>query len=128
MKGTVNAPGSGSVNAKPLQDAAAAAQAAAEKAAADAAAARRAAENAASAASNAQNTANDAKTAAENAQKAVNDMDLSGYMPKTGGTFEGTVSAGSDNQTADEYLLRNSKLSLTEETPSVAGQVCWELK
>lgn len=64
-------------------------------------------------------------TGAETAAKALDNL---GGMPKTGGTFEGTVYAGADNQTADEYLLRNSKLSLTEETPSVAGQVCWELK
>lgn len=127
MKGTVNAPGSGG-NVKNLQDAAAAAQAAAEKAAADAAAARQAAENAASAASNAQNTANDAKTAAENAQKAVNDIDLSGYMPKTGGTFEGVAKAGDSYQARDNYLLRNIKLSPEDETPAVDGAICFQYK
>lgn len=127
MKGTVNAPGSGG-NVKKLQEAAAAAQRAAENAAKDASNAKKAAEDAASAASNAQNTANDAKTAAENAQNTVNNIDLSGYMPKTGGTFEGVTKAGDSYQAKGEYLLRNIKLSAEEETPAVEGAICFQYK
>ena len=115
MKGTVNAPGSGG-NAKKLQEAADAAQKAAENAASAADAAKKAAEEAAKAAENAQKVAEEAKTAVDN-------IDVSGYMPKTGGVFEGIARAGNDYQPKEEYLLRNIKLSAAEEVPTVEGAI-----
>lgn len=41
------------------------------------------------------------------------------------GTFGGKVVASSSGQTHSAYLLRNTKLSSTDETPSVDGQICW---
>jgi hypothetical protein len=41
------------------------------------------------------------------------------------GTFAGQVVANSEGQSPSTYLLRNSKLSATEETPTVNGQICW---
>lgn len=35
------------------------------------------------------------------------------------------IYAGSDYQNPDEYLLRNSKLSSTDSTPTVNGEICW---
>lgn len=44
----------------------------------------------------------------------------------TAGTFAGQVVASASGQTPGTYLLRNSKLSATEETPTVNGQICWQ--
>ena len=41
------------------------------------------------------------------------------------GTFAGQVIAKTDAQTPSTYLLRNSKLSETETTPSNNGEICW---
>ena len=41
----------------------------------------------------------------------------------TGGTFAGEVVASS--QTPSNYIVRNQKLSATEETPTVNGAICW---
>lgn len=41
------------------------------------------------------------------------------------GTFAGQVVANSSNQDVSTSLLRNSKLVLTEETPSVNGEIYW---
>lgn len=46
----------------------------------------------------------------------------------TAGTFAGQVVANSSNQTPTTYLIRNSKISDTEETPTVNGQICWQRK
>lgn len=43
----------------------------------------------------------------------------------TAGTFAGQVVANSTSQTPGTYLVRNSKLSASEETPMVNGQICW---
>ena len=43
----------------------------------------------------------------------------------SGGTFLGQVMASSALQTPSTYLLRNSKLSLVEETPTSNGEICW---
>lgn len=43
----------------------------------------------------------------------------------TAGTFAGQVVAAANGQTPGAYLIRNSKLSATEETPTVNGQICW---
>lgn len=53
---------------------------------------------------------------------------LSSFMQKSGGTFTGQVAAAASGQASSEYLLRNTKLSLTEETPTVNGQICWQCK
>lgn len=41
----------------------------------------------------------------------------------TAGTFAGEVAASS--QTPSNYIVRNQKLSATEETPTVNGAICW---
>lgn len=46
----------------------------------------------------------------------------------TAGTFAGQVAANASGQAADSYVLRNSKLSSAEETPTVNGQICWKYK
>lgn len=43
----------------------------------------------------------------------------------TGGTFVGQVVANNSGQSPSTYLVRNQKLSATEETPTVNGQICW---
>lgn len=43
----------------------------------------------------------------------------------TAGTFAGAVIANSGGQTPGSYLVRNQKLSATEETPTVNGPICW---
>lgn len=43
----------------------------------------------------------------------------------TGGTFAGQVAAAASGQAPGAYLIRNSKLSAAEETPTVNGQICW---
>lgn len=44
----------------------------------------------------------------------------------TEGTFAGQVVANASGQAAGSYVLRNSKLSSAEESPSVNGQICWK--
>lgn len=43
----------------------------------------------------------------------------------TAGTFAGQVVANASGQAAGTYLLRNQKVSLTAEDPTVNGQICW---
>ena len=43
----------------------------------------------------------------------------------TGGTFGGQVAANNSGQSPSVYLVRNQKLSATEETPTVNGEICW---
>ena len=43
----------------------------------------------------------------------------------TAGTFAGQVVANSGGQAAGTYLVRNQKLSASEETPTVNGAICW---
>ena len=43
----------------------------------------------------------------------------------TAGTFAGQVIANSNGQDPSTYLVRNQKLSATEETPTVNGHICW---
>lgn len=47
------------------------------------------------------------------------------YMPKTGGTFTGTIKAGNSYQSYSTSLLRNSKLVSSDTTPSVNGEINW---
>ena len=49
--------------------------------------------------------------------------DVSGLMPKSGGTFEGRVIASA--QTASVSLLRNSKLVAADTDPTVNGEINW---
>lgn len=49
--------------------------------------------------------------------------DVSGYMPKSGGTFTGRVIASA--QTASVSLLRNSKLVAVDTDPTVNGEINW---
>lgn len=46
-----------------------------------------------------------------------------GGVAKAGDTMTGALYAGT--QTYSEYLVRNQKLSLTEETPTQEGAICW---
>ena len=46
-------------------------------------------------------------------------------MPKSGGTFTGTIKAGSSYQSYSTYLMRNTRLASSDITPSVNGQICW---
>lgn len=41
------------------------------------------------------------------------------------GTFAGQVVANGSGQTPGSYVLRNSKLSTVEYTPTVNGEICW---
>lgn len=52
--------------------------------------------------------------------------DVSGYMPKSGGTFTGTAKAGSSYQAVETSLLRNSKIVSTETYPTVNGEINWQ--
>ena len=47
------------------------------------------------------------------------------YMSKDGGTFNGSVYAGSGHQDYDVSLLRNSKLVSSETTPTYNGEIYW---
>lgn len=53
---------------------------------------------------------------------------LSSFMQKSGGAFTGQVAAAASGQAPSEYLLRNTMLSMTEETPTTNGQICWQCK
>lgn len=67
--------------------------------------------------------------------RTVTDTEVSGWntaktqaaaaMPKTGGTFTGTIKAGSSYQSYSTSLLRNSKLVSSDTTPSVNGEINW---
>ena len=47
-------------------------------------------------------------------------------MPKSGGTFTGTVKAGGEGfQDPGTYLLRNTMLAASDTTPTVNGEICW---
>ena len=52
--------------------------------------------------------------------------DVSGYMPKSGGTFTGAVVAGTASTSG--YYVRNIKFSETAETPATEGDICFKLK
>ena len=60
-------------------------------------------------------------TGADTAEEALENL---GAMPVAGGTFTGKAYAGAGMQPAEEYMLRNVKLSLTEETPTAEGHIC----
>lgn len=49
-----------------------------------------------------------------------------GAMPKSGGTFTGTIKvAGEGHQAPGTSLLRNTKLVSSDTTPTVNGEICW---
>ena len=62
--------------------------------------------------------------ASSSAVKAAYDKAVTA-MPKTGGTFTGTIKAGSSYQSYSTSLLRNSKLVSTDTTPTVNGEINW---
>jgi hypothetical protein len=43
----------------------------------------------------------------------------------TAGTFAGQVVANASGQAPGNYCLRNQKVSLTVENPTVNGEICW---
>lgn len=47
------------------------------------------------------------------------------YLAYAGTANYAPIYAGSDYQNPNEYLLRNSKLSSTDSTPTVNGEICW---
>ena len=51
--------------------------------------------------------------------------DVSGYMPKGGGTFTGAVKAAA--AATGGYYVRNIKFSETAETPATEGDICFKL-
>lgn len=67
--------------------------------------------------------------------RTVTDTEVSGWdtaksqaaaaMPKSGGTFTGTIKSGSSYQSYSTSLLRNSKLVSSDTTPSVNGEINW---
>ena len=73
--------------------------------------------------------------AEDSSHRTVTDKEVSGWntaktqaaaaMPKTGGTFTGTIKAGSSYQSYSTSLLRNSKLVSSDTTPSVNGEINW---
>lgn len=73
--------------------------------------------------------------AEDSSHRTVTDTEVSGWntaktqaaaaMPKTGGTFTGTIKAGGSYQSYSTSLLRNSKLVSTDTTPSVNGEINW---
>lgn len=48
-----------------------------------------------------------------------------GAVAKAGDTMTGALYAGASVQTPGTYMVRNSKLSTAEETPTVNGQIHW---
>lgn len=58
----------------------------------------------------------------------VGTHDVGDKMPISGGTFTGNVMADSNSQDPNTMLLRNSKLSLTAEDPTVNGEIVWVYK
>lgn len=47
-------------------------------------------------------------------------------MPKSGGTFTGTVKAGGEGfQDPGTYLLRNTMLAASDTAPTINGEICW---
>lgn len=62
--------------------------------------------------------------ASSSAVKSAYDL-ASGAIPKSGGTFTGSVYAGSSYQSYSTYLLRNTRLNSSDATPTINGQICW---
>ena len=74
--------------------------------------------------------------AGDTTHRTVTDTEISGWntaksqaaaaMPKSGGTFTGTVkAAGEGFQDPGTYLLRNTMLAPSDTTPTVNGEICW---
>ena len=71
----------------------------------------------------------------DSSHRTVTDKEKSGWntaktqaaaaMPKTGGTFTGTIKAGNSYQAPGTSLLRNSKLVSADATPTVNGEIFW---
>ena len=74
--------------------------------------------------------------AEDSSHRTVTDTEISGWntaksqadaaMPKSGGTFTGTIKAGGASyESYSTYLLRNTRLSSSDTTPTVNGEICW---
>ena len=62
--------------------------------------------------------------ASSSAVKAAYDKAVTA-MPKTGGTFTGTIRAGGSYQSYATSLLRNSRLVSSDTTPNLNGEINW---
>lgn len=62
--------------------------------------------------------------ASSSAVKSAYDL-ASNAMPKSGGTFTGSVYAGNNYQSYSTFLLRNTMLASSDTTPTINGQICW---
>lgn len=70
-------------------------------------------------------TTSDVTIASSTAVKTAYDK-ADAAMPKTGGTFTGTVkAAGEGYQDPGTYLLRNTRLAASDTAPTVNGEICW---
>lgn len=47
-------------------------------------------------------------------------------IAKAGDMMIGELFAGESGQAPGKYLVRNQKISATEETPNVEGEICWQ--
>lgn len=75
--------------------------------------------------SNSVTTTSDVTIASSTAVKTAYDK-ADAAMPKTGGTFTGTVKAGGEGyQGPGTYLLRNTRLAASDTAPTVNGEICW---
>lgn len=75
--------------------------------------------------SNSVTTTSDVTIASSTAVKTAYDK-ADSMMPKTGGTFTGTVkAAGEGYQDPGTYLLRNTRLAASDTAPTVNGEICW---
>lgn len=73
--------------------------------------------------------------AEDTTHRTVTDTEVSGWnaaksqaaaaMPKSGGTFTGTIKAGGSYQSYSTYLLRNTRLASSDTTPTVNGEISW---
>lgn len=64
-----------------------------------------------------------ASTASSNATTALSTANAA--MPNAGGTFTGTIKAGSSYQAVGTSLLRNSKIVSVDTNPTVNGEINW---
>lgn len=62
---------------------------------------------------------------AANGEQITGTRSVAASMPLSGGTFTGPAYAGASAQAPGSYLLRNQKVSLTAENPTVNGEICW---
>ena len=71
----------------------------------------------------------------DTSHRTVADTEISGWntaksqaaaaMPKSGGTFTGTIKAGSSYEAYSTFLLRNMRLASSDIAPPINGEICW---